>query len=81
MHCMGYIYINTNKHIFLTQHDILLGYKPMELKCSFIRYVNHIILITKMVISKFRYGVGTDICALFDYEIEIRKRFLTFIST
>ena len=52
--CTKYIYKVINKQIILTQTDILLGYKVTEFKKKDIRFINHMILITKMVISKFR---------------------------
>ena len=73
--CIGYIYKHTNEKVSLQETDILFGYKPNDAKHSFVRFVNHIILITKMVISKFRYGYGYDISILFERETDLRTKF------
>ena len=41
-----------------------------------IRFINHMILITKMVISKFRYGKSYDIVCVFEFECCLREKTL-----
>ena len=75
-HCISYIYKRTNQQILLTETEVLFGYRTDQTKLLFVRFVNHVILIAKMVISKFRYWHYIEICTLFDFEIEARKKYL-----
>ena len=75
--CQNYIFTKIDKHIVLTESDILLGYKVNEIKNKKIKFVNHLILITKMVISKFKYGKAINIIILFNAEVELRSKYLS----
>lgn len=57
--------------VFGVEH-ILCGYinGADSIKC---KYINHLILIGKMCISKYRYGTPTDIIIMFDKEKQIRN--------
>lgn len=78
VHCMNYIFTVTSRSVTLSETEVLLGYMNPGTPKSFNRFVNHIILIAKMVISKYKYGTEIDICVLFDLEVNIRKKFLEF---
>jgi hypothetical protein len=74
-HCINYITKSTGSPISLEETDIIFGYSTDQLNARS-RFVNHVLLITKMVISKYRYGEKFDICSLFDKEITLRQQFL-----
>ena len=74
--CQNYIYTTTGKNLILTEQDVLLGYKVNEIKSMENKFINHLILITKMVISKYKYGTPVDITVIFQKEINIRRKFL-----
>ena len=60
--------------IKLKEEDILLGMAELEnLSRKRVEEINHIILIGKMVISKFKYGVKRNIQYMFENEISVRK--------
>ena len=77
-HCMNHIFSVTSRSVTLSENEVLLGFITPGPK-SFNRFVNHIILITKMVISKYKYGTETDMCVLFDLEVNVRKKFLEYM--
>ena len=70
--CFDYIYRLTGKWLAFSETDVLFGYQPEQMRKFEIQVINHLILIAKMVISKFKYGIVTDICLLFEKEFEIR---------
>ena len=74
--CQNYIFTCINQIINLNEKDVLFGYKVYETNTKEIRFINHVILITKMIISKYKYGKSIDIVFLFNHEINIRKKFL-----
>ena len=76
--CTEFILFKTGNKINLSETDVLLGYRSNKLKYTLVRFINHIILITKLVISKYKYGTPFDICYMFQYEIEIRHKQLLF---
>ena len=75
--CQNYIFISINKSIKLTQNDILLGHSIDKIRKNEVRFINQVILITKMVISKFRYGTSFDLEFLFNAEINLREKYLS----
>ena len=50
------------------------------LKSQEVRFINNLILITKLVISKFRYGESYDINYMFDNDVAIRKKYLLNVN-
>ena len=62
------------KTVSLNTKDVLLGIIKLDsltkhqLKC-----LNHMILIAKMCISKFRYGTPIEIRIMFDTELTLRR--------
>jgi hypothetical protein len=77
-HSINFIKKQTGQAVSLSEKEVLMGYHPERHGKKNTKLVNHIILITKMVISKFKYGTEIDICTLFDIEVNIRKTFLNF---
>ena len=68
-----------NIDIKLTTNVILLGITYSEakpLKKFQVDYVNFIVLIGKLVISKFKYGKIKNVYLLFELETELRKKYL-----
>jgi len=74
--CTDYIFKKSNCHVQLVETDVMFGYRPENGNNSFVRFVNHVILIVKMTISKFKYGKGYDIAVLFEKELELREKYL-----
>ena len=72
--CANYIYKVIGKNIVLSQKDILTGYKTEAFNDKEVRIINHIILICKMVISKYRYGKAYDIVYTFEFECKLREK-------
>ena len=68
----------TGVNIQLTTPEILFGvaYSTRNLTKSVIDKINHIILVAKMSISKFRYGKPMGIKLIFETEIELRRKYL-----
>ena len=56
----------------LNTMDVLLGREKGNLSSEMYRFLNHLILIGKMCISKFRYGTPIDIILMFENEILLR---------
>ena len=71
--CLDHIFRKTGTNIVLSETDILFGYQPAQIKKYDVQFINHLILVVKMVISKFKYGTATDICCLFEREVLLRK--------
>ena len=59
-----------NLNLKLTEEQKLFGIQANNLVPD---EVNHIILIAKMCISKYKYGDYTSILEVFDYEMRLRK--------
>ena len=78
--CQNFIFSSISKHIILTENDVIFGYRIDFLKSQEVRFINHLILITKMVISKFRYGESYDINYMFDNDVAIRKKYLLNVN-
>ena len=76
--CQNYIYTISNERILIRETDALFGYKVNSVNSSLIRFINHMILITKLVISKYRYGRPIDLLVLFQREVDMRRKFLYY---
>lgn len=74
--CLNFIIKYTGRSATLTETDVLFGYKPTSISKNATKLINHLILIAKMTISKFKYGIALDIRALFESEVGIRHQFL-----
>ena len=66
----------TNIPVNLTEENILFGFSRSHLnnisqKC--LRYINFIILIGKMSVSKFKYGKTKNLFMIFDHELNLRS--------
>ena len=75
----SFLKTTANIDIKLTTNVILLGITYSEakpLKKSQVDYVNFIVLIGKLVISKFKYGKIKNVYLLFELETELRKKYL-----
>ena len=68
-----FIYTKTEKVVNLSDTDVLFGFQPEHANKRFVKFVNLVILIAKMVVSKFKYGTPYDIVCMLHSEIEIRK--------
>ena len=71
--CADQIFKATGEIIKITPMQALFGFNPHMTRSKNNIYINHLMLIAKMVISKFKYGSGYDIIALFENEVRIRK--------
>ena len=71
--CCDYIFRLTGENINLSITSILFGYNPHCIKSPHIKTINHLILLAKMTISKFKYGSAFDIVSMFEYELRLRK--------
>ena len=66
----------TNISANLSEEKILFGFSRSDFnniskKC--LRYINHVILIGKMSVSKFKYGKYKNIYMIFDHELHLRS--------
>jgi exodeoxyribonuclease III len=64
----------TGINVKITEEIVLFGYNINECKKEINKTINHMLLIGKMTISKFRYGDGYDINYIFDHETSIRLK-------
>lgn len=62
----------TGKDVNFNISDILLGYQVAYIKDNCIKHINHILLIAKLTISKFKYGKRIHLECIFDYEMKLR---------
>ena len=68
------ILYRTNKNIKLTMIDAMLGIQCLDgTNKNEIKWINEIILVGKMVISKFKYGMYKFPLELLTKELELRK--------
>ena len=70
------ICVKLNKQIRLTEGDILTGIDKTystTLNGREIRWINHVILIAKMTIGRYRYGKGHNLKITFENECIFRK--------
>ena len=61
-----------DKLIKLKLKEVLFGYNETE-NNSDVLAINHVILIAKMCISKYRYGRYYDLFFLFERELSLRN--------
>ena len=61
-----------DKLIKLKLKNVLFGYNERE-NGSDVLTINHVILIAKMCISKYRYGKDFDLFFLFERELSLRN--------
>ena len=59
-----------NVNIKVTQSDVLFGYNCPG---KFNAIINHILSISKLSVSKYRYGKYPDLISLLHFELRIRK--------
>ena len=59
--------------IILSVQQKLFGVKPPEIPSLLCGRLNHVLMVAKMVISKFKYGNHGCISNLLNYEIALRK--------
>ena len=62
-----------NQNLKLTEEQKLFGIQSNVFGKKMSDEVNHIILIAKMCISKYKYGDQTSILEVFNYEMRLRK--------
>lgn len=64
----------TGIQVKLSETAVLLGYETHKLKLEVNKIINHILLIAKMTISKYRYGDRFNIDATFEKEMLLRLK-------
>ena len=71
------IYNYTSEQFQMTDDALLFGYNYESVKVGKdkINTANHILLIAKLSISKFRYGQTKNINIIFDSEMQLRSKF------
>ena len=70
------ILIDTGIRITLTTNNILFGVSRKDvnkISSTCLRYINYIILIGKMCISKFKYGKIKNLSMIFEHEFHLRR--------
>ena len=70
------IEVTTGYRITLTDLQKLFGVKAGDVPACYVSKINHILLIVKMCISKFKYGSYHDICVLFECELKLRNIYM-----
>ena len=65
-----------NSRIKLKLSDIMLGFHDNELTQQQVKFVNNVILVGKLAVSKFKYGKMVDIIFIFEKEMRLRSLFL-----
>ena len=78
-HVTKYIKSSVNGNFKLSTRDILLGLEHAEhrdLRKKDLNYINCIILLGKLCVSKFKYGENQNIYLIFESEIILRKKCL-----
>ena len=58
---------------FIFDKEIVIFGLRNDLKAAIKNYINHAILIGKVVISKFRYGKALNSKVMFENEVKLRK--------
>ena len=73
------IYNHTNESFSQSDNAILFGYNYDSIKVAKEKtnIANHILLIAKLSISKFRYGKIKNLNYIFESEINLRKKYLS----
>ena len=67
-----YAYLKFDKLIKLKLKDVLFGYNETK-NGSDVLAINHVIIIAKMCISKYRYSKYYDLFFLFERELSLRN--------
>ena len=78
-HVINYIKSSVNVTFNLSTRDILLGVEKSEhryLSKKELNYINFIILLGKLCVSKFKYGEIQNIYLIFELEINLRQKYL-----
>ena len=78
-HVTSYIKSSIDVAIKLSSKDILLGIdyqNHKNIKKKDINYINYIILLGKLCVSKLKYGKLKNIYLIFDLEINLRQKFI-----
>ena len=73
----SYIKNSLNKHINLSKKNILIGITYLEykeLKQREVNFINYIILLGKLCISKFKYGTLKNLTLIFECELALRRQ-------
>lgn len=65
-----------DRNITINQSTALLGYQDTNTPKLESQIINHLILIAKMCISKFRYGVRSKINLIWERELLLRKHII-----
>ena len=60
-------------HFVLTEVFKLFGVTSNDVPVGLVNKINHLLLLVKMCISKFKYGSYHNILLLFDYELKLRS--------
>ena len=60
-------------NICLNVQDVMLNYHNNVIEDVNVRYINHIIALGKLCISKFKYGKHPNLLILFERELRLRK--------
>ena len=63
----------TGENILLQEMDVLFGYHTENMKNVNVRTINHILLIAKMTISKYKYGTEINPICIFENELAVRN--------
>ena len=63
----------TGHHVTLSEVQILFGFRSDQMDKKEVQIINHLVLITKMVISKYKYGTAVNINVLFEYDLRLRN--------
>ena len=67
-------YVKYNEKILLSTQDILFGkIDRSTFQCDMWKYLNHLILVGKMCVSKFKYGKQIAILIMFENEVELKN--------
>ena len=60
-------------HRRLTEEQQMFGVKSEDFPRHIVKYVNHMILVAKLCISKYKYGDYYDILRLSTFELSLRN--------
>ena len=60
-------------HLILTDVIKLFGVTSANVPACFVRKINHLLLVVKMCISKFKFGSYNNLIHLFEYELKLRN--------
>ena len=66
----------TNKTVQINEQIALLGYHKPNASAEEKRKISHLLAISKLCISKFRYGVRYKIELILEKELQLRNHFI-----